>query len=482
MNDLSDRLRDLDAFRSPVTWQDIEARPPRAQRPDSAGKRLLAAAVALAVFAAGGWLAWSALSGARDDQQPVGPEPGRVTATFDVKTGEHFPSANLTFDGRTQEGTASSFDWGGGIYDTVVPEVNGFLAIPRGSELVVDGTAQSVTGQLEDPRGFPFERIEGLDLSSGRATLDAEPGRYVLMFQAMWPQGTIPFYFGIEIVATVEPLAPGSLVFTREQPEGGCDLFAIEPDGTGQRALTATPSTCEALPAVAPDGSTIAVSLELDDIVLMDLRTSGLRGLTDDPKTRDNGPAWSPDGSQIAFSRGPQLGPSHIYVMHADGTDLRQLTDGTGWDRNAAWSPDGTRIAFARSGNDGYEVYVMDADGSNVTVVTSVAAESAPYPAWSPDGSQIALDVDGAIHVISADGTGLRLLSPQLPKGVLDQHPSWSAYGSQIAFERYTNEDVAGAAEGGDILIVDVDGTGAIRVTRGPAIDWGPQWVSGGAG
>ena len=84
--------------------------------------------------------------------------------------------------------------------------------------------------------------------------------------------------------------------------------------------------------------------------------------------------------------------------------------------------------------------------------------------------------------MISADGTGLRLLSPQLPNGVLDQHPSWSADGSQIAFERYTNEDVAGAAEGGDIWIVDVDGTSAIRVTRGPAIDWGPQWVSGGAG
>jgi Tol biopolymer transport system component len=271
-------------------------------------------------------------------------------------------------------------------------------------------------------------------------------------------------------------------MFTRMEPEGGgwrCDLFTIDPGGMEPRALTDTPSTCEALPAVAPGGSTVAVSLDLHDIAVIDLATSTLRRLTDDPMTPDNHPAWSPDGSGIAFSRGPQLGPSHLYVMDADGTNLRQLTQGGGWDRNAAWSADGTRIAFARSGNDGYEVYVMDADGLNVTAVTSVAAEEAPSPAWSPDGSRIALDVNGAIHVVFVDGTGLHRLSPKLPRGVLDMHPSWSPDGTQIAFMRYTNEDVAAKAEDGDIWIVDADGTDATRVTRGPAIDAWPEWVSG---
>jgi len=285
---------------------------------------------------------------------------------------------------------------------------------------------------------------------------------------------------GTTTTATTEPLPPGSLMFTREEPEGGgwrCDLFTVGPDDSGERALTDTPSTCEALPAVAPGGSRVAVSLDLHDIAVIDLATSTLRRLTDDPATLDNHPAWSPDGSQIVFSRGPEMGPSHIYVMNADGADVRQLTQGSGSDRNPSWSPDGTRIAFARNG----EVYVMDADGSNVEAVTAVSAESAPSPAWSPDGSQIALDVDGAIYVISVDGTGLRRFSPELPKGVLDQHPSWSPDGTQIAFMRYTNEDVAAIAEDGDIWIIEADGTDATRVTHGPAIDSWPQWVSGSA-
>jgi Tol biopolymer transport system component len=278
---------------------------------------------------------------------------------------------------------------------------------------------------------------------------------------------------------TNEPRSNGSIVFTREQSGGGCDLFTIEPDGTSDRPLTDTASTCETGPAVAPGGSIVAVSLDLDDVALIDLATSALRPLTDDPNMLDGSPAWSPDASRIAFFRGPPLGPSHIYVINADGTNLRQLTQGRGSDRNAAWSPDGTRIAFARSGNEGYEVYVVDADGSNATVVTSVAAESAPSPSWSPDGSRIALDVNGAIHVVSVDGTGLRKLSPELPKGVLDQSPSWSPDGTQITFMRYTNNDVADAAEDGDIWIMDADGTNATRVTRGPAIDDWPEWTSG---
>jgi hypothetical protein len=72
----------------------------------------------------------------------------------------------------------------------------------------------------------------------------------------------MPTVVGSTTTRTAEPVVQGSIMFTREEPEGGvwrCDLLTIEPDGTGQRALTATPSTCETGPAVAPGGSKVAV-------------------------------------------------------------------------------------------------------------------------------------------------------------------------------------------------------------------------------
>jgi hypothetical protein len=82
-------------------------------------------------------------------------------------------------------------------------------------------------------------------------------------------------------------------------------------------------------------------------------------------------PRWSPDGARIAFVMSPR-GRLHsradIYVMNADGSDLRQLTDTV--DSSApAWSPDGSQIVFVR--NEGHELVVMDADGSNERVLAS---------------------------------------------------------------------------------------------------------------
>jgi TolB protein len=99
-------------------------------------------------------------------------------------------------------------------------------------------------------------------------------------------------------------------------------------------------------------------------------------------------PAWSPDGARIAFVGTPGMGSkdnAEIFVMNADGTERKRLTDIPGNDHwPPAWSPDGTRIAFTSEGTEGNpEIYVMNAYGSGLTKLTDDPAEDS-FPAWQP--------------------------------------------------------------------------------------------------
>jgi Tol biopolymer transport system component len=86
---------------------------------------------------------------------------------------------------------------------------------------------------------------------------------------------------------------------------------------------------------------------------------------------------WSPDGSRIAFSS-PGIGDvpgvsSNVFTVHADGTGLVKLTNSRGGKTHNgldSWSPDGRQIAFVSNRSGTYEIYVMSANGSNVTQVT----------------------------------------------------------------------------------------------------------------
>jgi DNA-binding SARP family transcriptional activator/Tol biopolymer transport system component/tRNA A-37 threonylcarbamoyl transferase component Bud32 len=151
------------------------------------------------------------------------------------------------------------------------------------------------------------------------------------------------------------------------------------------------------------------------EVVLVDAGGFGAEDLTADAKTGPNvSPDWSPDGSRIVFAGGAAEGYD-LYVIDADGTGLTQLTEANGDEVDPAWSPDGTRIAFAFD-DQGAEVHrtgiaVVNPDGTGWTELVKRENETAsdspssvsgprrlgPYrPAWSPDGGRIAFTVSAS--------------------------------------------------------------------------------------
>ena len=96
----------------------------------------------------------------------------------------------------------------------------------------------------------------------------------------------------------------------------------------------------------------------------MDADGSNETNLTNtlDPADGEGKPAWSPDGDKIAYSALPDGGDWEIYVMDADGTDQTNITDNEEFDVDPTWSADGSKIAFhsLRGGDDAGEIYVMD--------------------------------------------------------------------------------------------------------------------------
>jgi TolB protein len=111
----------------------------------------------------------------------------------------------------------------------------------------------------------------------------------------------------------------------------------------------------------------------------------------------DTFPAWSPRGDRILFTS-DRDGDWELYTMRPDGSDLKRLTRSPGNDAHAAWSFDGEWIAFASArggfkdempvgeggGQGAGDIFVMRADGSDVRRLTDDAFEEAT-PAFAPN-------------------------------------------------------------------------------------------------
>jgi TolB protein len=195
-----------------------------------------------------------------------------------------------------------------------------------------------------------------------------------------------------------------------------------------------------------------------------------------DPSTPDGlffqgDPDWSPAGTKIVFASHRE-GKSHLYVMNADGTGTRRLTDANQDDTQPSWSPDGRWIAFAREG----AIFRIPAAGGPARRVGS-GPGSAADPAYSPDGTLIAYDyrMPGfsirEVYVMNADGTGSRRVTNIRQ---VSGYPAWSPDGRRLAFQSNA------VGDHWEVYTVRPDGRGVKRVTVTATSAIQPAWTPGG--
>lgn len=235
----------------------------------------------------------------------------------------------------------------------------------------------------------------------------------------------------------------------------------------------------------SPDGEEFAFAAkkgDQDNLVLLDVAHDrvvaqlrlGLDAITN--------PSWSPDGQRLVFT-GYDGGWSDLYVVDADGQNLRRLTADRYADLLPAWSPNGATIAFAtdrgpatdfnilRFGNLRIALYYLD--GDSVSVLPGMERGKNVNPVWAPDGRSLAFVSDrsgidnvflynldaGQIYQLSNAYTGIT--------GITDLSPaiSWARQADRMLVTYYEN---------GDYNVYAIDNPRSLKRDpyREPAADW----------
>lgn len=283
---------------------------------------------------------------------------------------------------------------------------------------------------------------------------------------------------------TSTPVTPSSsvtpIVFSSNRPgSSGQDIYVMNSDGSGVVRIVGRAGP-DLLPALSPDGTRVVFASGVDtalELWMVNIDGSGLTKLTCNA-VADSDPDWSPDGARIVFLSlrdGPSDAEVYSMAPQPCGSGTR-LTDNAAADTGPSFSPDGSKIVFSSDLIGSEEIWVMNADGSSPTRLTTRAGSDVT-PRWSPDGSRIAWTAflpGSDYHLWAMDANGqnqVDLTAVTFGGAIKETGPAWSPDGSQIVVSstRFQSPNY-------DIVKMQADGTGVVRLTKEEGNDSSPDW------
>ena len=272
------------------------------------------------------------------------------------------------------------------------------IAAPRAPGEAIDGLDPKV--DLVYASGFPAVSRDGRHLVVSERTGRGRPDDRTSL--AVWDtDGTHPRRIFRADGSTLSPqwssdgqwivFGVGNYFLARTRP---AQVMLVRSDGSDARPLTTGPGNA-GFPSFSPDGTQVVYRFWTDTaggLRVVDVSSGSVQTLT---TGYDNFPSWSPKGDRIVFSR---LANDNfdIYAIRPDGTGVIRLTQAPGNDSHPAWSADGEHILFSSS-RFGFkdeapladipqpygELFIMKADGSEQRALTDNRWEEGT-PAWQP--------------------------------------------------------------------------------------------------
>lgn len=207
------------------------------------------------------------------------------------------------------------------------------------------------------------------------------------------------------------------ILYVNAADEGGFYQCSINPDGTERKQVSL--GHFEIHNDWSPDGKKLVYDSMYQNIRIYLANADGSQmqlvtpfGGYDD----DLDPQFSPDGQTLLFEHRYHDGSgADLAVVPVDGSlDPKLITRDLGTAEDACWSPDGRQIAFSCDKEGSNDIWVMNADGTDLRRVTTDNSQHEFLPSWSPDGTTLAYMTRNAEH---RDGYGVVAAPPpSVPK------------------------------------------------------------------
>lgn len=227
---------------------------------------------------------------------------------------------------------------------------------------------------------------------------------------------------------------------------------------------------------------------EASDLYIKSVNGSTVTQLTSDPGD-DAMPAFDPSGQRIAFASN-RAGKWDIYITTADGAPPVQVTNDADNEIHPTWSPDGTMIAYCKlsSQSGRWEIWVAKVDSPGVRHFLDYGM----FPRWSPDVAsnkilfqrprQRGSRLHGIWTIDYVNGEARNPTEIVSAANAATINPSWSPDGRRIVFVTVLDPDADASArpDQSDVWVINVDGTGRLKLTDSQFGNFQPVWSTDG--